>query len=67
VAFTIRRSLVRVISVRDMNRREGMPMPNTKIKPVPEFQSEDAEREFWATHDSTEFIDWRAGVARFQT
>jgi len=22
------------------------------------FVTEDAEREFWATHDSTEYIDW---------
>ncbi len=22
------------------------------------FTSEDEEREFWATHDSTEYIDW---------
>lgn len=22
------------------------------------FETEDAEREFWATHDSTEYIDW---------
>jgi predicted DNA binding CopG/RHH family protein len=28
-------------------------------KTLPKFKSEDAEREFWATHDSTEFIDWR--------
>ena len=28
-------------------------------KPLPKFKSEDAEREFWATHDSTDFIDWR--------
>ena len=33
-------------------------MPNTKTKPLPKFQSEDEEREFWATHDSTEYIDW---------
>jgi len=39
-------------------------MPNTKIKPIPEFRSEDEEREFWATHDSTEFIDWRAASRR---
>ena len=25
---------------------------------IPELNSEDAEREFWATHDSTEYIDW---------
>ena len=28
-------------------------------KRVPEFKSEDEEREFWATHDSTEFVDWK--------
>ncbi|KAF0107023.1 MAG: hypothetical protein FD146_2133 [Anaerolineaceae bacterium] len=26
--------------------------------PIPEFQNEDEEREFWATHDSTEYVDW---------
>src|SRR5438477_12667029 len=36
-----------------------MPMPITKSKPVPEFRSEDDERQFWGGHDSTEFIDWR--------
>jgi predicted DNA binding CopG/RHH family protein len=30
-------------------------------KPIPKFKSEDAEREFWATHDSTDYIDWRRG------
>jgi predicted DNA binding CopG/RHH family protein len=27
-------------------------------KRIPVFGNEDEEREFWATHDSTEFIDW---------
>lgn len=27
-------------------------------KQVPEFRSEDEEREFWATHDSAAYIDW---------
>jgi predicted DNA binding CopG/RHH family protein len=31
---------------------------NSKRKPIPPFSSEDEEREFWATHDSTEYIDW---------
>lgn len=26
---------------------------------LPRFASEDAERDFWATHDSTAYIDWR--------
>ena len=33
-------------------------MPNKK-KPMPEFRSEEEEREFWRGHDSTQFIDWR--------
>ena len=27
-------------------------------KQIPTFKNEDDEREFWATHDSTEFVDW---------
>jgi predicted DNA binding CopG/RHH family protein len=30
-------------------------------KRLPRFKSEDAERKFWATHDSTDYIDWREG------
>lgn len=30
----------------------------SKLKKIPKFKSEDEEREFWATHDSTEYIDW---------
>jgi predicted DNA binding CopG/RHH family protein len=28
---------------------------------VPKFKTEDAEREFWASHDSTVYVDWRKG------
>lgn len=28
------------------------------LKPIPHFKSEAEEREFWQTHDSTEYIDW---------
>lgn len=28
------------------------------LKPIPNFKNEDAEREFWAAHDSTDYIDW---------
>ena len=31
-----------------------------KLKEIPKFNGEDEEREFWATSDSTEFIDWNA-------
>lgn len=30
---------------------------------MPEFKDEDAERDFWAEHDSTEFVDWSAAKA----
>ena len=37
-----------------------------KLKPIPEFTSEAEEREFWETHDSTEYLDWsKAQYARF--
>ena len=29
-----------------------------KLKEIPKFKSETAERKFWATHDSTAFVDW---------
>jgi len=28
------------------------------LKKIPTFKDEDAEREFWATADSTEYLDW---------
>jgi len=33
-----------------------------KPNPNPEFRNEDEEREFWATHDSSDYVDW--GKAR---
>ena len=32
-------------------------MPQPK-KPIPAFDNEDDEREFWATADSTDYVDW---------
>ena len=29
----------------------------TKLKKVPEFKSEQEEREFWENHDSSEYLD----------
>ncbi len=29
-----------------------------KFKKLPEFKTEDEEREFWATHSSTDYFDW---------
>lgn len=33
-------------------------MKNKEIKKIPEFASEEQEHEFWATHDSSEYVDW---------
>lgn len=29
-----------------------------ELKKIPHFNSEADEREFWQTHDSTDYIDW---------
>ena len=29
-----------------------------KLKPIPKFRDEAAERRFWETHDSSEYLDW---------
>ena len=43
-------------------------MGNTKAeartKSTPEFRSEEDERKFWSTHDSTAFIDWKSAERR---
>ncbi|MBI1920523.1 MAG: BrnA antitoxin family protein [Geobacter sp.] len=37
-------------------------------KPIPVFASEQEEREFWETHDSSEYVDWsRAKRVTFPT
>ncbi len=28
------------------------------MKRIPKFRNEDEEREFWASHDSTDYINW---------
>ena len=35
-------------------------MKKTKL---PEFKTEDEERTFWATHDSTDYVDWSKSQA----
>ncbi len=35
-------------------------------KEIPRFRSEDEEREFWAKHDTTDYVDWsRARRGKF--
>ena len=43
-----------------------MPRQKRSLKAIPEFRSESAERRFWETHDSTEYVDWsKAEFVRF--
>lgn len=30
----------------------------SKLKKIPKFNTEAEEREFWRTHDSTDYLDW---------
>jgi predicted DNA binding CopG/RHH family protein len=37
-----------------------------KLKKIPNFETEDAERKFWDTHDSIDYVDWsKAKRVRF--
>jgi predicted DNA binding CopG/RHH family protein len=37
-----------------------------KPKPIPAFRDEAQERQFWETHDSSDYVDWsKAERARF--
>jgi len=37
-------------------------MQKKKLKSIPKFKDENEEREFWATHDSTEYVDWSKAI-----
>lgn len=40
-----------------------MTKPRSKPrKPLPKFRSEDEEREFWATADTSEYFDWSSAA-----
>ena len=36
-----------------------MPKVKPRMRKVPKFENEDQERHFWASHNSTDFVDWR--------
>ncbi len=38
-------------------RKKGEYMKKSKIKLIPKFKNEDEERDFWDTHDTTEYFD----------
>jgi predicted DNA binding CopG/RHH family protein len=33
-------------------------MPKKPLKSIPRFKTESEEREFWASHDTADYIDW---------
>lgn len=38
-------------------------MSKKNHRQIPQFKSEDEEREFWSEHDSAEYIDWKQSKA----
>ena len=51
--------MIRVISARDMETNEEIRyMSKKEIKPIPHFETEDEERAWWGSHDSTDYVDW---------
>ena len=43
-----------------------MPKSKSALQKIPKFKSEADEQDFWATADSTQYVDWsKAEVVRF--
>lgn len=63
VTFTVHaaRKKTRVISARDMHRKERA-IYAKNLKPIPKFKTEAHERRFWDTHDSSEYMDWSKSI-----
>jgi len=67
VFFTIRGSHIRIISARDMSRKErrdygkikrpSNAKPKIALKSIPRFENEDEERTFWATAETGDYFD----------
>ena len=45
-------------STRPSAKPKAKAREKASLKAIPTFRSEDEEREFWATADSTEYFDW---------
>jgi uncharacterized DUF497 family protein len=56
IIFKIRHKLFRNLLQRS-KQKKGEYMKTNKSKIIPKFSSEDEERDFWATHDTTEYFD----------
>ena len=41
-----------------MPKLKATPKTKPVLKKIPLFRNEDAEADFWATADSTEYVDW---------
>ena len=59
-----RKKRLRVISAREMIKRERR-FFREKLKKIPKLEGEDAVREFWASADSTEYLDWSKAKPAF--
>lgn len=57
VVFTLRGDLIRVISARDMTKRES-DLQGVMKQRKRKLESEDEERKYWAAHDAADEVDW---------
>ena len=57
LAFTVRKNLIRVISSKDMSKKEKNRYENYEKK-IPKFKLEAEEKRFREKNDSSEYINW---------
>lgn len=43
-----------------------MAVKNKRLKSIPKFKSENAERSFWAKRDSADYLDWNSAKSDAQ-
>jgi predicted DNA binding CopG/RHH family protein len=42
-----------------LREKKDVPKVKRRIRKIPKFKGEDQERNFWASRDSTDYVDWR--------
>jgi len=57
VVFLVRNNCIRVISAWDMTVKE-LEVYRDCLKKNPKFKTEDDERDFWSTHDASDYLDF---------
>jgi hypothetical protein len=58
MVFTIRANKIRIFSARTYEQETRGSFMKEKVMPIPKFRKEQDERDFWNTHDTTEYFDF---------